>query len=173
MTETMPKAIARDAAEADAFTRTRIERDRQTAIARYVRDRDVVALQATMARLDMEMSQAKERGGGEVKPEQALHYLSNPAELWNDTEPAERRAIAEATFDRIEAMRLDLMIHPSTEGGTLRLVGSLRHPAAATKRGKGVRTDGRGERHSPATTDLPITMRLAEPPQPCDLVRSA
>ena len=32
---------------------------------------------------------------------------------------------------------------------------------------------GRGERSSPATSDLPITMRLAEPPAPCDLVRSA
>jgi hypothetical protein len=32
---------------------------------------------------------------------------------------------------------------------------------------------GRGERDSPATTDLPITMRLAEPPEPCDVVRSA
>ncbi len=32
---------------------------------------------------------------------------------------------------------------------------------------------GRGERDSPATNDLPITMRLAEPPEPCDLVRSA
>ena len=29
-----------------------------------------------------------------------------------------------------------------------------------------------GERHSPATTDLPITMRLAEPPEPFDWLRS-
>ena len=28
---------------------------------------------------------------------------------------------------------------------------------------------GRGERDSPATTDLPITMRLAEPPEPFEL----
>jgi hypothetical protein len=35
-----------------------------------------------------------------------------------------------------------------------------------------VRKTGRGERDSPATNDLPITMRLAEPPEPCDLVRS-
>ena len=32
---------------------------------------------------------------------------------------------------------------------------------------------GRGERHCPATTDLPITMRLAEPPEPFDWLRSA
>lgn len=32
---------------------------------------------------------------------------------------------------------------------------------------------GRGERDSPATNDLPITMRLAEPPTSHELVRSA
>ena len=32
---------------------------------------------------------------------------------------------------------------------------------------------GRGERDSPATNDLPVTMRLAEPPEPFELVRSA
>jgi hypothetical protein len=32
---------------------------------------------------------------------------------------------------------------------------------------------GRGERDSPATNDLPIVMRLAEPPAPLELVRSA
>ena len=36
-----------------------------------------------------------------------------------------------------------------------------------------VRKTGRGERDSPATNDLPITMRLAEPPEPHELVRSA
>ena len=30
--------------------------------------------------------------------------------------------------------------------------------------------NGRGERSSPATNDLPITMRLAEPPTPFELV---
>lgn len=32
---------------------------------------------------------------------------------------------------------------------------------------------GRSERDRPATNDLPITMRLAEPPTPFELVRSA
>jgi hypothetical protein len=36
-----------------------------------------------------------------------------------------------------------------------------------------VRKTGRGERDSPATNDLPISMRLAEPPEPIELVRSA
>jgi hypothetical protein len=32
---------------------------------------------------------------------------------------------------------------------------------------------GRGERHCPATIDLPLIMRLAEPPEPCEWLRSA
>ena len=32
---------------------------------------------------------------------------------------------------------------------------------------------GRGERDSPATNDLPITMRLAEPPEPCHWLQIA
>jgi len=32
---------------------------------------------------------------------------------------------------------------------------------------------GRGERDSPATNDLPITMRLAEPPEPSEWLKSA
>jgi hypothetical protein len=32
---------------------------------------------------------------------------------------------------------------------------------------------GRGERGIPATNDLPITMRLAEPPEPSDWLKSA
>lgn len=115
MTETMPKALAADAMKGDEFTRSRIERDRQAAITRFMLERDVADLQATMARIDAEESQARERVSGQVTTEWARHYLENPSELWNDTEPAGQRAIAGATFDRIEAMGLDLVIHPSAE----------------------------------------------------------
>ena len=49
-------------------------------------------------------------------------------------------------------------------------------PAARTMTGMTARSTagyGRGARDSPATNDIPITMRLAEPPTPLDLVRSA
>jgi len=35
------------------------------------------------------------------------------------------------------------------------------------------RKTGRGERGCPATNDLPITMRLSEPPAPCEWLLSA
>jgi hypothetical protein len=68
-----------------------------------------------MARLDAEEQGARERGSTPVTPELARHYRSNLWKLWQDTEPAGRRAIAGAAFDRIEVSGLDLVIHPSAE----------------------------------------------------------
>ena len=56
-------------------------------------------------------------------------YLESLPELWAKTSDAGRHAIAEAVFERIDALG--------------------------------------------ATADLPITMRLAEPPEPFDWLRSA
>lgn len=115
MSETMSKTLARDATGQDVFTLSRIARDRQAATARYLRDRDVVELQTTMARLDVEEQQAKDRPSDGVTPERARHYLANLWKLWEDTEPEGRRAIAESAFDRIEAIGIDLVLHPSAE----------------------------------------------------------
>jgi 5-methylcytosine-specific restriction protein A len=46
-------------------------------------------------------------------------------------------------------------------------------PLAAGGVSSSTSQSGRGEGHCPATTDLPITMRLAEPPEPFDWLRSA
>lgn len=45
----------------------------------------------------------------------AWAYDSPQAELWEDSTPEGRRTIAETTFDRIEAVGLDLVVHPSAE----------------------------------------------------------
>jgi len=143
MTETMPKALALDETEADVYTRSRLERDRQAATARFMRDRDVAELQAMMTRLDAEESQAKERGSGEVTPERARHYLANLSELWAGTEPKGQRAIAEAAVDRIEAVGLDLVIHPSAEperGGLSDGFGSQPLVHSFGRYGRGERT---------------------------------
>ncbi len=78
-------------------------------------DRDVLALQATMARLDAEEKAARERPEPAVSARDVRRYLTDLPKLWRDTEPEGRRAIAEAAFDRIDAMGLDLVIHPSAE----------------------------------------------------------
>ena len=142
MTETMPKALAPEPTQAGDFTGARIVRDRQAAMTRYVRDRDIGQLQATMSRLDSEQSQAQERVGGDVTPERARHYLANLSELWADTEPEGQRAIAAAAVDRIEVMGLDLVIHPSDEAeryGWSEAFGSKPLVCSISRTGRGER----------------------------------
>ena len=99
----------------DPFSLRRIARERDKATAQYVGDRDIRALQATMARLDAEEKTAKSRPQVPVTARDVRRYLTDLPRLWRETEPAGRRAIAEAAFDRIDAMGLDLVIHPSPE----------------------------------------------------------
>jgi hypothetical protein len=80
-----------------------------------VADRDIRALQATMARLDAEETAATDRPQTAVTARDVRRSLTDLPKLWRETDPAGRRAIPEAAFDRIEAMRLDLVIHPSAE----------------------------------------------------------
>jgi hypothetical protein len=104
MTKTIAKALALNSINVDSFTAARIARDRDRATARYVRDRDVASLQAAMARLDAEGEAARDEPDDAVTPAEARHYLANLWELWQDTEREGRRAIAEAAFDRIDAI---------------------------------------------------------------------
>jgi hypothetical protein len=62
----------------------------------------------------------------------------------------------------------EVWLHPSVEAEA-----RSRAAAITGKFRVEVRKTGRGERDSPATNDLPITMRLSEPPTPLELVRSA
>lgn len=142
MAETMPVALASDGAGVDPFTTARIERDRKAATARYLRDRDVIGLQRAMERLDRDEQEARARPGDVVTVAIAHHYLNNLAELWRDTQPEGRRAIAEAAFDRIDALGVDLIVHPSAEAeryGWSEAFGS--EPLACS-----ISRSGRGER---------------------------
>jgi DNA invertase Pin-like site-specific DNA recombinase len=144
MTATMPKALSSDPAEngVDLFTSARLERDRRAATDRYMRNRDVLQLQATMARLDAEERQAEDRGSSEVTPEKAKHYLENLSELWNETEPEGQRAIAESAIDHIEAVGLDLLIDPSAEAeryGLAEAFGSEPLVCSISQSGRGER----------------------------------
>ena len=115
MTETVPLAQVKDLTDADPFTMMRVARDREAATARYLHDRDMTALQRAMERLDTDEEEARARPREVVTAALARHYLSNLAELWRDTQPEGRRAIAEAAFDRIDALGPDLIVHPSAE----------------------------------------------------------
>jgi hypothetical protein len=101
---------------------------------------------------------------------EARDYLESLPELWAKTSDAGRKAIAEAVFERIDVLGVTdytftLTAHAKARGWD----AAFGAGAVCAKEGR----SGRGERHSPATTDLPVTMRLAEPPVPLDWLRSA
>ncbi len=81
------------------------------------------------------------------------------------------RCITTAIFARTDVLGFERMEYALTPDAiALGLDAAL--PAVFELQGQ-IGEFGRGERDSPATTDLPITMRLAEPPEPLALVRSA
>jgi len=146
-----------------------------------------------MARLDAEAAAAVVRPSRIPTAAGARAYLESLPDLWAKTSDAGRHAIAEAVFERIDvlgatdftstltaaarARRWDAAFGP----GVVRVEGQSgrgKTPSPNPASGEGVLStkegqSGRGERDGPATSDLPVTMRLAEPPEPCDWLRSA
>jgi hypothetical protein len=101
---------------------------------------------------------------------EARAYLASLADLWAKTPDAGRHAIAEAVFERIDVLGVNdftftLTAHARARGWDAAFgAGVIR-----VKEGR----SGRGERGCPATNDLPVTMRLAEPPESGEWLRSA
>ncbi len=90
--------------------------------------------------------------------------------LWVDLSPGEE-ALVLATPDPIAAMA-------DAGGSTFALTARAEARGWGAAFGSGgqpvsIGWHGRGERGCPATTDLYITMRLAEPPEPCWWLQSA
>lgn len=153
----------------DALGKARIKRERERAAVRYARDRDLAKLEATMARLDAETEAAAQRPSRVPTAAEARAYLESLPELWAKTSDAGRKAIAEAVFERIDVLGANdftftLTAHAKAHGWDAAF--------GAEDQSISIGRSGRGERHSPATTDL-LVMRLAEPPEPCEWLRSA
>lgn len=89
----------------DRLELARIGRERTAAMARYAGDRNTAALDTTMARLDREEAAAKAREPKPIDRAAAAAYLRDLPRLW-DRVPDERRALAEALFERIEVIGL-------------------------------------------------------------------
>ena len=106
--------VADDEIGPDPVTLARIERDRDTATARYRRDRDPDALEATMRALDQEEARAKVARADGPTPEEAVELLRELPKLWDDAEPSGRRLLAEALLDRIDVLGArKVKLHPS------------------------------------------------------------
>jgi hypothetical protein len=174
----------------------RIKRERERAALQFANDRDLGRLEATMARLDAEAAAAVVRPSRIPTAAEARAYLDSLPDLWAKTSDAGRKAIAEAVFERIDVLgardyTFALTAAAKARGWDAAFGSGVLNLQAQGGRGKTsgpgqVATcpetgdseheegqSGRGERHSPATNDLPITMRLAEPPEPFDWLRSA
>jgi DNA invertase Pin-like site-specific DNA recombinase len=106
--------LADDETAPDPVTLARIERDRENAMARYRRDRNTAALEATMRTLDQQESQAKAMHADGPTAEEAIESLRELPQLWNDAEPSGRKLQAEALFERIDILGTrKVKLHPS------------------------------------------------------------
>ncbi len=94
--------------------------------------------------------------------------------LWAAADDSGRRLLTEAFFETVEVLGVQsVTIHPTPEADAHGWSDAFGTLPLLLDAGRAFSTDGRGERDSPATNDLPVTMRLAEPPVPLELVRSA
>jgi DNA invertase Pin-like site-specific DNA recombinase len=106
--------LGADESGPDPVTLARIERDRDAAMARYRRDRDPDALEATMRALDQEEQAARGERAGGLTPQEAVESLRELPKLWDDAEPSGRKLLAEALFERIDVLgSRKVRLHPS------------------------------------------------------------
>lgn len=89
-------------AEPDRLGLARIDQERDRAMARYRRDRDAAALEATMARLDVEDRDARAVKHADVLgPDEVLEYLRSLPKWWADVDDDHRKLLAETLFEHI------------------------------------------------------------------------
>jgi len=154
----------------DVLAQARITRERDQAALRFAKDRDLGKLEATMARLDAEAQAAVVRPSRIPTAAEAREYLESLPDLWARTSETGRHAIAEAVFERIDVLGVtDYTFTLTAQAKARGWDAAFGAGVVRVKEGR----SGRGERDSPATNDLPITMRLAEPPEPSYWLQSA
>jgi DNA invertase Pin-like site-specific DNA recombinase len=126
----------------DPVAAERINRERDRAFRRYVRDRDSVALDRTMRRLDAEAAAAipQPAGADPVPADVAVRYLRDLPATWRAATGQGRAQLAGALFERIDVLGL--------REATVHLSGhAVRHGiGAALPVELGISVNGRGER---------------------------
>ena len=135
--------VGRAAPAPDRSAPDRIARERERALARYLRDRDAAALERTMAGLDREQAAAEhpQARRGRSRPTSRSATSAELPETWRRAEGgAGRRLLASALFDRIEVLGIrEATVHLSAH--------AVRHGlAAALPAELGILVNGRGER---------------------------
>ena len=143
-------------------------------MARYLKDRDSCALDATMRRLDAQEQAMRERAVPDaVQAEVASGYLRELSRTWQEAQGGQGRALlAQALFERIDVLGM-------TEATVYLTEHASRHGFGAVLPDEiGISVSGRGERDSPSRTHRSLSFLMVnatprEPPLPLELVRSA
>ncbi|HYI67155.1 MAG TPA: recombinase family protein [Candidatus Limnocylindrales bacterium] len=125
--------------EPDRLALRRVTAERDRALTRYRRDRDVVALEATMARLDAQELSLVSITSDEPAPWSGVaDELRDLVGLWSQAEPAERRRIAELLFAEVHALGCREMIAtPSSHAITLGVMDGVQSVTVVGARGFG------------------------------------
>ena len=141
------------------FTIARIERDRESALAAYRRDRDIHALEQTMADLDAEEASAK-TSTKTVPASEAVAWLDD---LPGFVGGSGRLGQASPDGGILRDGRGSIGHDPPDAGGRCsRLVGRIRTLPLLLNAGRAFSTDGRGERACPSDNHLSVeAIRLA------------
>jgi hypothetical protein len=144
-------------ASPDRSVTDRIARERDRAMARYLRDRDADALERTMARLDHEQSDAEHQDRtAAIPPDVAVRYVRDLPESWRKAEGGQgRQLLASALFDRIDVLGVqEATVHLSAH--------AVRHGlAAALPVEVGILVNGRGERSETTLRHLNLPASLS------------
>jgi len=139
---------------ADELTLARIERARDGAAHQLARTRDLLAWQATMARLDAEEALAREPvESRRLTPPEIVDYLRSLPALWADSGPSGRQALVGAIFARTDVLGFERLEYELTPDAIeLGLDAAL---PAVFELGSQIGGFGRGERGSPSRTQRP------------------
>jgi hypothetical protein len=130
------------------FTIARIERDRESALATYRRDRDVHALEQAMAHLDAEEATAR-ASTKVVSAAEAVAWLHDLPALWTAADDSGRRLLTEALFEKVEVLGVQsVTIHPTPEADAHGWSDAFGPVPLLLNAGRAFSTDGRGERIS-------------------------
>jgi hypothetical protein len=144
---------------ADEVTLARISRAREEAARTFGRTKDVVALQATMLRLDAEERIAREPAETRrLTPVEIVDYTRSLPRLWADSGPDGRQALVTAIFARLDVLGFERIEYELTPDAIdLGLDASL---PPVMKLGYQIGEFGRGERSRAKT--IRVTIRIAE-----------
>ena len=143
-------AVVPTSAQDDEATLARIGRERERAVAHYLRDREMAGLEATMHRLDAEEVRARQpRTDAGLPADEVVRYLQELPETWAKAQGGTgRQLVADALFERIDVLGLrEATAHLSEHAVRHGLAESLPEEFA-------ILVSGRGERSHTAATDL-------------------